>query len=407
MIKRKLFLSSSIILIVSAFLLLGYSLISSIGSEELISFFLILILLCGFLFFFSLEKEQPVPKTILFLIFFGFILRSYYAYTLYTSMFSPFPDSFRYISNLKDLVTVGNLDFYTMESVTGTSQFFYYYLLYFAKYIFETNFSLYLVNIFLFSLSALLFYRIIYSEFGKRISYVSTILVILSANFLLFTSNILKDSLVLFLMILIFHIYKFGNKKHILLITLLIGCLILTRIYAGFSVLAAISFDVIFNRIHFKNVLNKVISTLFLIAVVVIVFNFTFLSNYLTLSQEFLSNQSLLGSILTIPYGLINMFFAPFPWGVFSGEKTTYSYVQIDSGFALLFSFTLLMFAYKFIKFKSLRKKMYLYLIPIIIHALALGIAYEGGSTRQRIGVYCFIILIFVVGLFYKPNKNK
>lgn len=50
---------------------------------------------------------------------------------------------------------------------------------------------------------------------------------------------------------------------------------------------------------------------------------------------------------------------------------------------------------------------MYLYLIPIIIHALALGIAYEGGSTRQRIGVYCFIILIFVVGLFINQIRTS
>lgn len=370
-----------------------------------ITFFLILI---SFFVYFIGIKNHQIPFSLASLITISFILKSYYAYNTYTTMISPFPDSFGYLDNLNKLTSFDSsylLDFGFMEMTVGTSQFFYYYILYFMDTLFDNTFSFYLLNILLGSIALTLLYLIVHKDFGKKIAITTSIVATLSMTISIFTSNILKDSLVLFLTMLIYYLYKVSDKRHLILIVFLIGCLTSTRIYAGLSVLAAIGIDMLLNKHNFKKKISKIIAVSILLLFIFIAFNFSFLSRYMSLGERFISGYSIIDIVTIIPNTLFSFIFEPYPWGVFAGNHTIYSFMQIDSALAMMFSFSLIMFLYKFLKSKELRAKMYFYIFPIIMHSVALGIAY-GGGLRQKIGAISFIILIFVVGLFYKREKQ-
>lgn len=404
--KVKNGLTVSVTLISIALLLTLSQLLKINVVSELITFVFFIAFLLFFLYLFGKSKNYPVPISILIILLISFIFRSYYSYNVYTTIISPFNDSFGYLDNLNKLLNIEGLNFSIVEEAVGTSHFLYYYVLYFTYKIFNNYFSLYLINILLFCLSMLFLYRIAAKDFGGKIAYITVLISLFSANFLLFTSNILKDSLVLFLSILVVYIYKFGNRKTMPLLMIISGLLILTRIYAGFSIITAITIDVMINRKVFKSRATKIASFTTLIITLFVLFNYTFLSRYLELAKDFMNQYSLSQILGILPKSLFDFFFEPYPWAIFSGEYTVYSVLQIDSAFAIIFSFALVMFTFKFLVHKDLRSKMYFYLIPIIFHATVLGLAY-GGGARQRIGAYAFVIMIFVIGALYKTKKTR
>lgn len=377
----------------------------STANTLFLTFFLILM---SFFVYLVGIKRQPVPLPLISLIVISFILKSYYAYNTYSTVLSPFPDSFGYLDNLRKLTSFDSsylLDFGFMEMTVGTSQFFYYYVLYFMDFLFDNTFSFYLLNILLGSIALTLLYLIVHKDFGEKIAITTSIVATLSMTLSIFTSNILKDSLVLFLTMLIYYLYKVSDKRHLILIAVLIGCLTSTRIYAGLSVLAAIGIDMLLNKYSFKKKISKIVAVSILLLFIFVAFNFSFLSRYMSLGERFISGYSIIDIVTIIPSTIFSFIFEPYPWGVFAGNHTIYSYMQIDSALALMFSFSLIMFLYKFLKSKELRAKMYFYIFPIIIHSVALGIAY-GGGLRQKIGAFSFIILIYIVGLMYKREKQ-
>ncbi|SEI92104.1 Dolichyl-phosphate-mannose-protein mannosyltransferase [Bhargavaea ginsengi] len=403
--KQKLLISSFIILII-AFLLSLIFILRDLIPREIIAFGSLFLFFIGIVTLFTRYIDKPVPMSIGIILIFGFVFRSIYSFNLYNTITSPFPDSFKYLENLETLLIMGNPSFTSVESIVGTSQFFYYFIMYYTYSIFNTNYALYIVNILFFSVSMLFLYQVILKDFGKKIAYWTTVASIFSMTFFTFTSTILKDSTVLLLAMSIAFIYKTCSKKYYIFLILLLPLLFTTRIYAGASMLLAILVDILLNKTKGLNILFRMIPIIGIILVLLLAFNYTFLQSYLDLGADFLTSNSILEGIIGIPLAFINLTFTPVPWGVFTNQHSAYSLIQIDTFFTLLFSFSLILFVVKVLKNEELRRKIHFYILPILVHAYVLGTAY-GGGVRQKIAVYSFIILLYVIGLLYKKSSNK
>jgi hypothetical protein len=149
---------------------------------------------------------------------------------------------------------------------------------------------------------------------------------------------------------------------------------------------------------------KKTLMNLFIvISILVVVNKFLSLDIYTDFIFEELSrfSSNIPKLIIGTVYGTITMFFSPLPWNVI-GINDVYSVTGIDSILLIGFSFSLILFAIKFIKYRNMRKITYVYIIPIIIHAAILGTTYTEGSTRQRIPIFLFMILIYILGIFYR-----
>jgi hypothetical protein len=397
--QRLSYLRSSIIFFTLAILTTLFAVVK-IGEVqipiELFSFFAFLIILIGVVY---KLKDKP-PAVITYLVFIGFVIKSIYAYYVFKTIISPFPDSFNYISNL-DEMNYSDLSINSVSQISGTLQFGYYYLMYSVMMVFKTAYALYLANIFMFSLSGVMFYKLLKTDFGEGIAKVSAVVFLCSMNMLLFTSNILKDSLVLFLVMLSLFIYKQYKFKALVILPLII--LFTVRIYAGASVAVAIIFDfIILGRLSLR---SKIFGSLFTVIAVGVLNAFSFTDNYTRLIKSFITGSNPLELIVNPAISLFKFYFAPLFWNLIA-DPGVYLITFVDSLLAFICSFAVLLFIIKFIRSKELRSKMWIYLIPILIHALALGVQYGGDSTRQRIGVYGFIILTFVVGMFYKQRSQ-
>jgi len=400
--QPKLYLTLSISLFLLSFLIVCYSLIrSDLINKDFVSFLTFFILLICILWYFS--KKDICNRWILYGIFFTFIVRSFYAYNIYTTEISPFPDSFKYLNGLQQMQQANNFSVEVISNIAQSLQFAYYYLIFGTYSIFHTIYSLYLVNIFLFSISLILFYQIIVNDFGKKVAIAATSIALLSTNLFLFTSNILKDSLVLFLTMLCLYLYK--KKNSWILLTVGIMALFTARIYTGLALVVAIFIDILLNKWKYLKLYQKVWFLMIVVTASFLVTISNFSSNYLYLLQVFINSNGIGTMILKSPLAVLKMFFAPLPWNV-SKVEYPYTITVIDSCFTMVFSFTIVLFFIKWCKDKELRRKMYLYIIPIWIHALALGVTYDGDSTRQRIAVFFSIILMYAIGVFYK-SKNK
>lgn len=392
-LKLSLFFLTFSVIITLYFLSLASN---SILLKDLLSF-------CVFLFaLLLLVVFNDIPIFLVCLILFQFLIKSIYSYNLYTTIVSPFPDTFKYLSGL-DVMEQSRLDIESVFGIAQSLQFGYYYLIFVIYKLFGTIYSLYLVNIFLFSISVILFFKIIKSDFSLLIAKCSTVALLLSSNMLLFTSNILKDALVVFLIMTCFYIYKVReNRKFTLFVCILL--LFTVRIYAGASVVAAILIDYFvynWSKISFK---KKFISVSLLTLMFFLLFRFPIVGVYFELIKIFFTGTSLVDLLLNPFVAIIKMFFAPLPWNLLMNPNI-YLITIFDSLMFLMFSFGVVLFIVKILKFKELRKRMFFYLIPICIHAVALGIQYDGDSTRQRVGVLALIILVYVVGILYK-NKS-
>lgn len=355
--------------------------------------------------------KKKVPILILFLINMTFILRIIYAYDIYSSIVSPFPDSFDYIIMLDKAILISKYDFSTISHLAGSLHFGYLYLMIITYKIFNNYFALYLINIMLFNLSCILLYKIIYLDFGKKIAMISTLLGILSMNMLLFTSNILKDSLVLFLALTSLYLYKrfiadsIGIKRIVLLLLIIIVLMVLlfTRIYTAVAFFLAMLIDYYVNHSK-KNLKGKLKYIFILLLLIFAIMNSSILSLYYVNILHYAKSFSYFNYLLKLPIGIVKIILSPLPWNLLT-NKSHYIILTTDSIFLLLFNFYIIFFLKKVIQYKELRNKMYIYIIPILVHSATFGLAYEGNSTRQRIAVFFFIITMYVIGMMYKKEQ--
>lgn len=377
-------------------------------SMDLFSFISFLTLLLLILFI-STSSTDQFPLGLAFLVVLSFMVRSLYSYWTFNSMVSPFPDSFEYLVKLDDFKLMSNYSISYAMSAASSLHFSYIYLLYITDKLFSSTYSLLLVNVFLFCVSIPLLYRVVVKDFGKKIATFTIVLILLSSNLLIFTSNILKDGLVFFLTALCLYLYKKNKGSKVLFLLFVFSTLLLiaTRIYAGFSILVAIGFDYLINRWKYVRKRNKILMFIFTPIILGVTLFIPTFNRYIDLSIRFLTSHSITDYLTDIPIAIFKMIFSPLPWNMLD-DIEHYTLTVTDSIFTLVFSLALVLFMAKWLKYKELRSKTYLYLLPILVHATALGLAYDGNSTRQRVSVIFCIVLLYVIGMFYKPKpKNK
>ncbi|MYL47146.1 DUF2079 domain-containing protein [Virgibacillus halodenitrificans] len=349
--------------------------------------------------FILLIKSTPLVKYISLSLFW---LKSAIILYLYNSSnFYIFPDSYNYIKVLNDLIQMDTYNFQIITSAAQTLHVGFYYVYLFIYQLFGNELSILLTNTFFITFSAILFYKIFESRFSYKIAFVTFISFSLSANMFLFGSFILKDPIVVFL--IASSLYLYLNKKRTFLALIISLFLVSVRIYSGLSIIIAIIIDyLIFSSLSRR---RKILTSIGLLILTLVIVNIPITQNYIGTSTRYLSEISLINVLVVIPISLIKFFFSPLPWNILD-PSNIYRFLVIDSIAMLLLSFGLLLFIIKWLKFKELRQKYYIFLIPILIHALALGIEYGGDSTRQRSGVFIFLLATLIIGIFYKKHTK-
>ncbi|KHF27391.1 hypothetical protein CM49_06660 [Paenibacillus sp. P1XP2] len=315
-----------------------------------------------------------------------------------------FPDSFNYILNLNNIINSNNYSMSNLSSIAGTLHIGHYYYMLLPYLTFHTPISIIYTNTLISSFSLLLFYRVFEVDFGRKVSLFTFIFCSFSLNILLFGAAILKDPLVLFLCSLI--IYMVKVRKSPLFIPVLLSVILITiRIYTGFSLLFAIIFEAFFINGKGTNKAVRFISFISIFVIISGVMSLPIASNYLDLSLGYSSNLLNQGTVISGIIALFKFYFTPLPWNMVSNFNV-YSILLFDTVAFMLLSFSLILFVIKMIRDKTLRGKFTIYIIPILIHALVLGYQYDGDSTRQRIGIFVYLIVTLGIGLLYKTRPK-
>lgn len=354
-----------------------------------------------------LRNSKSLPLSICIFLSINYLIKVIYAYIMNLSIISPFPDSFAYIKELDNIMRLESIDFISVSHIVGSLHIGYHYLMLITYKLFGTRISLYLINILLFSISAILFYKVVLLDFGKRIAYITSCAVLFSTNMFMFTSHILKDSLVLFLTMLIIYLYKTKPiKRAAILILPCLVLLVMTRIYTGFSIFTALMIDILILNWRNFHLLTRVAAISLLTITVSFFIQSAFYSKYIDISLSFASKFDIFNVLSSFPIAIFKIIFSPLPWNMFN-NSSEYNILVVDSTFFMIASIGVVLFIIKYISDRNLRTKMSFYLIPLFIHALVLGLEYDGNSTRQRIAVFFFIILMFFVGFFYKKVEKK
>lgn len=386
-----LFLSTTII----AYLvkILGYQDISSIFFFAMLFFLIIYLIDIHFLL-----------KCLMIL---NFILSVVFAYYMHRNNIINFPDTIGYFNVLHKMIGSNSNNLKNVINYAGTLQVGYHYLNYFVFKVFDSKFALYLVNIVMSCISIFFFYYHLKKRYKLRVAIITTALLTISMYLLIFTSHILKDSLVLFLAMTSLHIYdKYIDErkiKQIFVLIIFLCLLIMTRIYTGvgFALGILVDFFVLNNKR-----LNKVkflISTVMITGLVLI----SPINAHINMGWRFVnridfSNQFIINIIKSV----ITLFLSPFFWNM-TKEFTIYMPIVLESIFFLIFSPLLLISLYKFIIYKNYRRIMYLYFIPIAVHILALGIQYGKVPVRQKIAIYPFVVFLYVFELYQIQTALK
>lgn len=364
---------------------------------ELVLLSLLLMLFSVFLKLINIGRNIKILSLILFIL--KFIFLAFYAIK---SDIIIFPDSYNYLQNLDEVIISSDYSLSNIQSIAGTLHVGHYYLMLIPYSVLDTAKSIIYFHAFLTSISIVLFYKVFEVLFNKKIALFTLIFSFLSLNLSVFGSFILKDSSVIFLSSLIVYFLKIKQRPYTAIMISL--ALFTVRIYAGFSFLVAILFEQMFLRKTsrlFK--FGSIIATgLFFASISTVPLVSIYFEKSLFYAKEMLSFSLLTSTIESIS----KFYFAPLPWNVISNYDV-YSLTLFDSVTFLVLSFSLLAFIIKFLQNKSLRRKMWLFIIPTLIHAVVLGYEYGGDSTRQRIGVFIFLILTLAIGLFYKKETRS
>ncbi|WP_195837990.1 glycosyltransferase family 39 protein [Tissierella pigra] len=319
---------------------------------------------------------------------------------MYSNNIINFPDTLGYLSVLNKMIISNSISFKHVSNYAGSLQVGYHYLNYFTYKIFNSGFSLYLINIFMYILSILFYHTHLRKRFNNSIATISTVVLTVSMYLTIFTSDILKDSLVLFLSMLSLHIYdKFIDVKKrrlIFFLIIVLGSLTTTRIYSGvgFAVGILVDFFILQNK---KLSIKKLFFFITLIIGLVLI---SPLKAHFDMGLRFISRINMSSSfVINIISSTITFFLSPLFWNM-TTEISVYTPIILDSMFFLIFSPLLLIYLYKFFRYKEYRERMYLYLIPILIHIIALGVEYGKTAIRQKIAVYPFLVLLYVFELY-------
>lgn len=349
------------------------------------------------------RSEAALPKALNYLSALHLLGLMAYSYWQYSTIVSPFPDSFAYLKYLQQMMDNDLTTYTEVTGLLGSINVLYPYMNYIVYKIFGDYFALYCTNILISTISIVLLYKVIKIDFSKNVALSTTVFLLVSSNIGLFTSSLLKDALVLFLTVVAIYLYK--TNRSFLLVFLVIILLTVTRIYAGVSVISAIFFDVMWfqrKQVEKKRKLRFIFVTLIGLCIAMLMAS---ASRYVTITLEFAGASSILSIIKTVPIAIAKMFFSPFFWNMLN-EQSAYTILITDAIMFMSGSFAILSFMAKMVKDRELRKKMYFYLVPLFIYAIALGSAFNGDSARQRIGVFFVIVLVYTVGLFYKRQTN-
>lgn len=376
-------------------------LINILGYHDISSIFFFVTL---FFLILDLSNMEPFLKCFMVL---NFVFSFLYSYYMYNNSIINFPDTFGYLSILSKMLNSSNNTLTNVMSYAGSLHIGYEYLNYFVFKIFKSEFSLYLVNILMSKISIIFFYYHLRKRYKRNITILTTILLLMSMQLFVFTTHLLKDSLVLFLSMTSLYIYEkyIEDKKNIYIIALIIflSFLIMTRIYSGVGLSLGILIDyLVSNNKRFGKI--KVFCFILLIIALIII---SPLNAHINMGIKFLSSINLsIGFLTKILKSIISFFLSPFFWNM-TKELTIYTPIILDSMFFLICSPLILISLYKFIKNKNYRKIMYIYFIPIVLHIFALGTQYGTGAIRQRIAVYPFIVFLYVFELCQVGTKSK
>ncbi len=341
------------------------------------------------------------------LLYISVISKLVYAFYLYSNSIILFPDTIGYFRIIDTMFNSDSLSLRSVIRYAGTLHVGYHYVALLVFKAFKTYFAIYMLSIYLFLLSVLMLKTHFTWEFGTSVGTSVFVFLCFSGFMFVFMSNVLKDPLVLFLSSFVLFMYSKFNKNNnaLTFILILLGLvhLTLTRIYSGVALALAILVDIIISR----EIKISTTQTLFIIIAVLSVFLFTPLRAHFDMGIRFVKGISLSPStLLTIMKSTISFFLSPFFWNMTS-ELTIYTPLLLDSIFFLVFSPLLINFFIHVIFKKSFRRRLYIYLIPIVTHILTLGIAYETGAVRQRIAVYPMVFIFYVLGLPRKKCENS
>ena len=115
-------------------------------------------------------RKTDICVEIKFILLFSYVFRIMYSYYLYNNDLIRFPDTIGYIKTLDNMVKNEPISYSKVVKYAGTLHVSYHYLNYFLFKVFNTNYSLYLGNIFLFFLSVILLYQHIKNRFNLNIA---------------------------------------------------------------------------------------------------------------------------------------------------------------------------------------------------------------------------------------------
>lgn len=313
-----------------------------------------------------------------------------------------FPDSITYVSQLDALIASGKYDFSSVTQMTGTLHVGFHYLLVPIYKLFGNTASIMFFNALLVSIASVLLHSLVRTRFSSRAAVGTFILFSISTNMFLFGSFILRDGLIVFLTILSLYIRICYNKMALpILISLL---LVSVRIYSGIGLFVALLVDFLLHR-EMGGKKRIWLISLSLISAFILTLS-PVSQTYLGAGTRFLTGVAPLQILAILPVTLAKFFFSPLPWNVTNSENV-YQSLAFDSIAISLLSFGLVLFIVKFLQSKQLRLKSYLFLVPIMVHALALGIEYDGDSDRQRSGIFAFLIMFLFVGIFHRIDNIK
>lgn len=267
---------------------------------------------------------------------------------------------------------------------------------------------------------------------NKRVAKLSAIAVALFPSFIIWSSQLLKDGLIIFLLVCVMTVVlqlqkKFSYAAVVCLIVSLFGIISL-RFYIFYMVAVAVagSFVIGFStsvRAIFRNSIIIVLLGISLTYLGVIRNAGSGLETYGNLERVQNSRQDLStsadsgfgedidvstpeGAILAIPVGLVYLFFAPFPWQV---SKLNQALVLPETFLWWALIPIMISGLWYTIKYK-LRSA-----IPILLFSLMLTLSYSifqgnvGMLYRQRTQIQVFLFMFIAVGwtLFVERRENK
>lgn len=267
---------------------------------------------------------------------------------------------------------------------------------------------------------------------NKRVAKTSAILVAFFPSFIIWSSQLLKDGLIIFLLVLamtmVLHLQKkFNYAALVLLLFSLFGILSL-RFYIFYMVVLAVGGSFIIGVTgSVQSIVRRTVVLILLglgLTYLGVIRNASVdFERYGNLERVQTSRQDLAqsadsgfgedldvsttqGAILALPIGLMYLMFAPFPWEMASFRQTI-TLPEVIVWWAMM---PMLAIGIWYAIRHRLRSS-----IPVLIFSLMLTLAYSifqgnvGTAYRQRtqIQVFLFIFISVGIGLFLENRENK